>query len=53
MADPDAVMAMFRRRFPEIDEKLIAADLQKTRQILEHRGAAGRAPAKQLQRKKK
>lgn len=48
---PNKVLAAeYRTVLP--DEKLIAADLQKTRRILEHRGATGRAPAKQSQRKK-
>ena len=49
---PNKVLAAeYRTVLP--DEKLIAADLQKTWRMLERRGAAGRTPAKKSQRKKK
>ena len=47
---PNKVLAAeYRTVLP--DEKLIAADLQKTRRMLEHRSAARRVPAKKSKRK--
>lgn len=48
---PNKVLAAeYRTVLP--DEKLIAADLQKTRRVLEHRGAAGRVSAKKYNKRR-
>jgi hypothetical protein len=49
---PSAIspLTQIAARFPLPDEKLIAADLQKTQRMLERRGTAGRGTAMKSQR---